>query len=766
MIEVLIVNDDEALHVELPRIFHGASVIFRHSFTFEDAVIKVSQFDFSLLITSFSIGNSSGIELVKICNEYRSSVKTVLMVSDAEFDLHNEEITELGLASIISQPPYPKELCDLFAELFSIYPVQHDSKKTSTPDFIQKNIGLTEHLAEPLSDQISESKANLALDEVQEDEDNLALDEVPENQNNLKSDIPPEFEEPSGIVEEINIVSEMDLNSELIAKSDSDSDFAEHLLYLDSLVTEMEFVSQQDDQDSIRDQLSDEIVIETIQQRKKRLEEYKIAATSDTKSSEEKLNPQEDFKINYSTTKRPEDPDLVIIVTPDELEARLILYPNEEIEHEVSDIKRELERAGVTFGIDHNRISELIDQVNLTKIPILGEVIAKGIPAIPGKDAEVVYEFFAEQQQLLIIEDEYGRVDYRDIYQLDSVREGDLLATIIPVEPPVEGTSVLGRELTGKLGMDTRVINGKNCFFDDGTLQFRAEITGQPLLKGNKIVVVPVYVVAGDVDLSVGNISFMGSVIVNGNVNAGFKVTAEEDIRVMGFVENALLKAGGQIAVKKGFIGGESGMLSSVGGITVKHCNNGIMKCDGDIIVEQYVINSDVNCKGKLISVTGKGCIIGGLNRAAKGVECLSIGSELGVHTTVIAGANNLVAEMLKKINLYLKLFRERINKISKAIEVYNRASSENPELVPKLKKLNSVLTLITQKEQLLINQKEALLKELNAKCHSKIKVKNTVFPNVKIQIGNSVLKIQDALIGCIFSEDSYKSIVRLDSYQ
>ena len=126
---------------------------------------------------------------------------------------------------------------------------------------------------------------------------------------------------------------------------------------------------------------------------------------------------------------------------------------------------------------------ELLDQVNNDRKAALGEVIAKGQPAIAGKDAEILYEFSLEQPELVIIEDEFGRVDYKDVYQIDSVQEGDLVATLVPSEPPEDGTSVLGTPIVGKTGMETRVMNGKNCFFDEGDLRFYAEITGQPLLK-------------------------------------------------------------------------------------------------------------------------------------------------------------------------------------------------------------------------------------------------------------------------------------------
>ena len=102
---------------------------------------------------------------------------------------------------------------------------------------------------------------------------------------------------------------------------------------------------------------------------------------------------------------------------------------------------------------------------------------------------------------------------------------------------------------------------------------------------------------------------------------------------------------------------------------------------------------------------------------------------------------------MIKKINLYLKLFTERVGKIEKGIELFTNQLSKNLELEPKLKKLTSIKRIISQREKVLIKQKDVLLKTLNVKCNAKVRVKNTIYPNVKVQVGNSVLKIQDSLI-------------------
>lgn len=906
MLEVLIVDNDEKMHIELPKLFSGALVSFKHSFTFQDAVIKLSQQEFSLLITDALVGELSGVELIKICAEYRSDTKVVIVTDDLQANSLKEELEGIQIVSKLSKPLQTDQVYKLFLDEFSVDPneflssearethkindntpssqdasakqVSIDSMETSsertnaskedvdsthsdsnstTNDPLEKSttnikssdspseagtevevdkssdpssdiqtvdelakqkksaesheVGRSQELSsdselnasitvsEKIEEVLDDSSADDVVENVKDGPENresieLAESEVSEtddtdlnstdslfeveenaqieslNEDLLKKDEQISDEDDTGSVESDELLYESESSTSFTESFGQESDdLTEQILYLDSLVSELEFVDDEIMESEVSDRVSAEVHIETTKERKERLEQAKSEIDDESDNEEEdssSASEKQDTSIRYPEKKRPEDPYVMIVVSQDQLEARLVLYPHEEDFHSAGEIKKELDQAGVVFGVEHRRIAELIDQVNNDRKAALGEVVAKGQPAIAGKDAEILYEFSLEQPELVIVEDEFGRVDYKDIYQIDSVQEGDLVATLVPAEPPEDGTSVLGTAITGKPGMDTRVMNGKNCFFDEGDLRFYAEITGQPLLKNNKIVIVPIFTVAGDVDLSVGNVNFLGSIVVNGNINAGFTITAAEDIRVLGNVEGAYLKAGGEIAIKKGFIGGDKGELSAVKHITVKHCANGTMKCDGDILVEQYVLNSDVSCKGKLKSMTGKGCIIGGLNRAVKGIECLSLGSELGVHTNAIAGDNYLVAEMLKKINLYLKLFHERMKKIRKAIDIFTQRLSDKSHLKPKIQKLQQILKLLIQREQVLKTQKENLLKRLNMKCDAKIKVKNTVFPNVKIVVGNSILKINDALIGCAFSEDKYKSVIHLGSYE
>ena len=56
--------------------------------------------------------------------------------------------------------------------------------------------------------------------------------------------------------------------------------------------------------------------------------------------------------------------------------------------------------------------------------------------------------------------------------------------------------------------------------------------------------------VDGDVDVSIGNISFVGSIIVRGTIRSGFKVEAEGDIEVWGNVEAATVQSQGNVIIR------------------------------------------------------------------------------------------------------------------------------------------------------------------------------------------------------------------------
>jgi len=93
---------------------------------------------------------------------------------------------------------------------------------------------------------------------------------------------------------------------------------------------------------------------------------------------------------------------------------------------------------------------------------------------------------------------------------------------------------------------------GKNVEISEDGQSLIAGIDGQVNYIDGKVSVFANYEVPADVDNSTGNISFVGNVIIRGNVLSGFTVEAGGSVEVMGVVEAAVIKADGDIILRRG----------------------------------------------------------------------------------------------------------------------------------------------------------------------------------------------------------------------
>lgn len=137
------------------------------------------------------------------------------------------------------------------------------------------------------------------------------------------------------------------------------------------------------------------------------------------------------------------------------------------------------------------------------------------------------------------------------------------------------------------------------------------------------------------VDFSTGNIDFPGSVHIQGNVPSGFTVKAAGDIVVQGVVENAVLIAGGNIALCRGVKGAGSGSLGAGQDIRTLFIESCQVRAGGSIYADT-ILNSDVAC-GHTVSVYGqRGYLLGGVCMAGDFVSAAQIGNAAQIATSVI----------------------------------------------------------------------------------------------------------------------------------
>src|SRR5690606_10829431 len=103
---------------------------------------------------------------------------------------------------------------------------------------------------------------------------------------------------------------------------------------------------------------------------------------------------------------------------------------------------------------------------------------------------------------------EDGSIDFFNLGLITNVNAGQVLVTKKEPVPGIPGKTVTGEVIEAPVPKNRELPGGKNVEKrDDNTLV--ATIAGQVVVDGNRINVLPVYEVNGDVDLSTGNIEFV-----------------------------------------------------------------------------------------------------------------------------------------------------------------------------------------------------------------------------------------------------------------
>ena len=200
---------------------------------------------------------------------------------------------------------------------------------------------------------------------------------------------------------------------------------------------------------------------------------------------------------------------------------------------------------------------------------------------------------------------EDGTADYHNLGLVINVKKGDLLAEIIPPTKGIPGKTVTGKIIPAKAGKEVRIRIGKNVIVSEDGYKMFAEIDGQPIMYDNKLSVLPILEIKGDVGPATGNIDFLGSVIVQGNVKSGFSINANGDLQVNGIVEATEIQAGGDIIINRGIQGQGKGILKAGRDFKVRYIENATVEA-GEILILPKASMHSCLLAGKNITLDGK----------------------------------------------------------------------------------------------------------------------------------------------------------------
>lgn len=334
----------------------------------------------------------------------------------------------------------------------------------------------------------------------------------------------------------------------------------------------------------------------------------------------------------------------------------------------VEQVLVEMEADGVTFGVDPEAILEAVSTAERDGREGRQVVVARGRAPVPGEDAAVEYhELLQTPSGYPQIRDD-GTADFFALNMVRNVQEGMVLATRRPPGKGQVGTDVLGRTLPAADGRDVRLRAGTGARLSPDGQSVLAAMEGHASVDAQgEIRVSPVFVVEGDVDYSTGNIDFVGTVVIRGDLSPGFAVKAGQNVEVHGGVMGGIIEAGGDVMVRYGIIGGGRGEVTAGGKVQCRFVEGGEIRAGTDVAVVEGILNARVSAVGK-VSVSGsRGSIIGGRIRARTEVSARVLGSPAGTPTEIQVGLLPEVRIELEQVRRELRQVEARLNRAVQA---------------------------------------------------------------------------------------------------
>ena len=398
-------------------------------------------------------------------------------------------------------------------------------------------------------------------------------------------------------------------------------------------------------------------------------------------------------------------------------------------------INRALETQGVVAGINIQKIDDFVDK------PVYGFpcVVAEAIKPIDGRDAYIAYNFETDRSKLKMQESETGQVNFKELNLIQNVVEGQPLAQKMPAERGVAGKTLLGVYLEAKNGKDINLPLGKNVVVDSDGRTILAAVNGQVLLVGDKITVEPIMEIEGDVSIKTGNITFLGTVIVKGNVDDGFNIKASGNIEVYGTVGRSSLIADGNIIISGVVTGRDEGYLKSGRSIWAKSIQNITVEAEDYVIATEGIINSNITARKRILVQGKRAAIMGGHLFATEEISAKTVGSNGGGSETILeVGIDPQLKQRLSSL-------QDDKNSLAKELEDLNL----NIQTLENMKKVRRVLpkdkqdnldALCSRKDEIAneTTKIEQELEEILTRLHElkiigKVSVSGTVYAGVKI---------------------------------
>ncbi len=439
-------------------------------------------------------------------------------------------------------------------------------------------------------------------------------------------------------------------------------------------------------------------------------------------------------------------------ISNDYYEAYLTVHIFEEGDYKISpeEVIDYLKGKNVVFGIDLDAVDTICQNPRLA----VNRLIAKGIPHENGENGYITFHIDQDNEKKPTMLAN-GNVDFKSLNIVHVSKKGDVLAEKTEPTEGVTGTTVTGKTIKQKVGKAVNFKIGKNVAVSDDGLKLYSTVDGTIRLEDDKISVIEVLEIRGDVGVKTGNIAFVGKVIVFGNVTTGYEIECE-DLEVNGLVESAKLNCSGDITISIGIQGNDAADIYCGGNLKAQILNNCHLKVKGDIHCDT-IMHSMVVCDGEIRAAGRKGLIVGGEISARHSIRANIIGSEMGTTTSLKLGLDSKIMDEFKEISDQIKDLKEQTTKLDQIIRLLTKNLQTDPSNIDMKTKLDMTIPVRDQNNLLLTDlaSRQIQLAELMNQLSDAFVTGNSFYPGVKIKIGNSYYNVKYELKNAKLLRDS-----------
>jgi uncharacterized protein (DUF342 family) len=441
-------------------------------------------------------------------------------------------------------------------------------------------------------------------------------------------------------------------------------------------------------------------------------------------------------------------------VTTSGMHAYVIIHPatNDEADTDAEPvmptaeaIKTELKSAGVTFGFDE----EAIKSIEVEKKVDEKVLVASGTPSKKGDDGSVEYFFDTESKPRPKVQED-GRVDYHDIGLVSFVEKNALLAKRSLAKPGRSGRSINGETIPADAGEEVFIAAGPNTHFaDDKNTELRATETGSVKIVNNAVTVEKNLHLKKGVNFATGNVNFPGDIVIAGDVQGGFSVKSTGKIEIHGVIEDAEIKADGDVLIKAGFTGSGKGKISSKGDVFIKFIDNQTIEAEGSVQIADSCVQANVTA-GKGIEVsTGAGVIVGGHVKAKGEIIAKVLGNQKNTKTVVeVSASGGEFQAELKAKEEAIQNQKEKMIEVGTIMRKIQQARAEkaddDPILLGKVRVCQDKLHALEDE----LDKMEEDLKKFSKKgdCSGQIQVLKDAYPGVEFIMGGISRKVLEPI--------------------